>query len=70
MKCPLLMQAAMYMSPAEADMMADCLKEECAWWDEAEQQCARLSEVTFLVAITSLLRSINEKMPHAGQFTK
>lgn len=38
----------------------ECLGEECAWYDEAEAQCAFLSFATWMPHIVKLLRSFYE----------
>jgi hypothetical protein len=48
----------------------DCLKEDCAWWDETQAVCSIKNISQQLGYISSDLTQIEEKMPHAGQSTK
>ena len=63
MKCPLL---GRYVDVAEKPYKSgqrDCLMGECAWYDEAEAECAILSLTTWLPIILSLLRSMKKELP-------
>ena len=49
---------------------ADCIKEECAMWDEEDGRCAIRSLMGDIRVISEAVRNIALKMPHADQFTK
>ena len=60
MKCPMLTMYAVTYSKPEAYRDRDCLKEECAWWDEVEEgRCAILSLVGSLDDIATKLMHID-----------
>ena len=42
MKCPLLYGCWIARQRVEVPELADCLKEECAWWDKVMGKCAIL----------------------------
>lgn len=70
MKCPLMSQpyeSAPYQSKWHS---IDCLKEECAWWDDYFQQCAILRLEKSLTHIDGVSQMIIKKMPHEEQFRK
>jgi len=70
MKCPLLMIAFNDAVPQDTERLWSCLKNGCAWWDDAFDSCAVLSLEADLKAISTFLDEIAQKMPHAGQFLK
>lgn len=39
MKCPLLHTTYVYPSGGKELELSDCIKEDCAWWDEKKGQC-------------------------------
>ena len=41
----------------------DCLKEECAWWDKAIEECAPIALNIALCAMGSVLGKIADKLP-------
>ncbi len=49
---------------------ADCIQEECAWWDNASERCCIHSINCDLDKIAILLLRIADKMPHEEQFRK
>ena len=50
MKCPLFVQSYMLKTGAAPTHQCDCLKEECAWWNEYFGKCC--------VAVSSYLKGI------------
>ena len=70
MKCPLLSVGAYADSSQSAYESMDCLKEECAWWDEENSQCCPQTIVSTLEILNNQLLAIIEKMPHEEQFRK
>jgi hypothetical protein len=42
MKCPLFVQAIVAYQGNDQEAKLDCLKEECAWWDNTNGLCAIL----------------------------
>ncbi|MBA7707090.1 hypothetical protein ES703_115955 [subsurface metagenome] len=47
-----------------------CIKEDCAWWDKDQEQCAVMLISTGLWVISQELRELKEKVPHEGQFRR
>jgi len=69
MKCPLRIA-----NPAEwvreSPTEADCLEDECAWWEPDNGECIMQALNRNLLDVRASLDDIQEKMPHAGQFTR
>jgi hypothetical protein len=40
MKCPLMFVGDLSSGAAYPDDVANCLKEECAWWNKFHEECA------------------------------
>lgn len=70
MKCPLSKSIIRVGGEASIGTMVDCLKEECAWWNEWSQVCAVKMGQVNLGSIADSLDVIMEKMPHEEQFRK
>lgn len=70
MKCPLFTMECLNLNGTFDGKGADCLKEECAWWDSAYEMCVVRSLARLLDGVLMDLNQIRDKMPHAGQFTK
>ena len=70
MKCPLFVMSYMLKVGEAPTHQADCLKEECAWWDTAYELCVLRSIARLLDGVLMDLNQIRDKMPHAGQFLK
>ncbi len=70
MKCPLLRVDDRERSSYPLPIAPDCLKEECAWWDEADERCIVQTIPFELNRIGSALQVIENKMPHEEQFRK
>jgi len=70
MKCPLLW-ASVLNSPRQVETKhGDCLKEECAWWDE-ERVCCHFRTLSKQVdRLADRINEIRDKMPHEEQFRK
>ena len=58
MKCPLITAGLMADHETSITSSFDCLKEECAWWDEHTQKCAVL---TIAKKLAGLIAAINTK---------
>jgi len=63
MKCPLLILAYTYVPGPTAENVGDCIKEECAWWNETQGMCAVKDLAQQLGYISSDLTQISESMP-------
>ena len=70
MKCPLFTAAEMSHEPELKPSSNDCLKEECAWWDETRACCEYRSMRIELSRLVDRLDEISKKMPHEMQFRK
>ena len=46
---------------------ADCIKEECAWWDTKSNGCSIYLISRSLMAIADILIDLKEKMPQAEE---
>ncbi|KKN65869.1 hypothetical protein LCGC14_0476860 [marine sediment metagenome] len=57
MKCPKIIEHSNYPSGAISSDPVDCLKEECAWWDQEHSQCS-------MRTISNALVKIKDSMPH------
>ena len=70
MKCPLTLIESYHDGQEFQPIHADCLKKECAWWVDNNNECAMRCIGGWLVGMVTVMDRINDKMPHAGQFTK
>ncbi len=70
MKCPLFCMNDTRVQLGEETEIGDCLKEECAWWDEAHECCAIIALNQTFVAVGNVIGRAVDKMPHEGQFRK
>ena len=70
MKCPLLSIYDHESRQGKVIKSLDCLKEECAWWDEENSQCCAQTIVSTLEIFNNQLLAIIDKMPHEEQFRK
>ena len=70
MKCPLLREQYRETKEEEICEWADCLKEECAWWDSEVKLCTVLSLRLSIDSLVEFLGNIKDKMPHEEQFRK
>ena len=62
MRCPMLTMYATTFKPPEEYEDRDCLKEECAWWDENADCCAVLELSRLQNAIGNILGKLVDKM--------
>lgn len=70
MKCPLSREVRYDEGYYVTGDFKDCLKEECAWWDE-ERMCCHIRTLSKQVdRLADRANEIRDKMPHANQFTK
>lgn len=70
MKCPLFVWAVLAGKQVKYMDDTDCLKENCARYDDRFQQCVDITTAEQLRMIATALRSINKDMPTHTQFTK
>lgn len=68
MKCPLLAHKTYIEDDWPMQVYEDCLKEECAWWDNTNDTCAILQLSKSLYYMGIHVAQAELKMPHAGQF--
>ena len=62
MKCP---KSFHYRVDAEGVVFrdaADCLREECAWWDKFNNTCNEVSKTAALDQLDNVLRDIREAL--------
>jgi len=70
MKCPLMSSGFQEYYEEGQQYNQDCLKEECAWWDEAHECCAMIALNQTFVAVGNVIGQFVDKMPHEEQFRK
>lgn len=70
MKCPLLERYVDTTVEPYKGGFRDCLKEECACWSRALNQCDPTGLLPWLVKLIGVLEEMVEKMPHELQFRK
>lgn len=70
MKCPLLAIAWSGVVAKQQEDYPDCIKEECAWWDNEYNLCCVNRLSAGLAEMVALLNGIEAKMPHEAQFRK
>jgi len=61
MKCPLSQMTTYFELRETRFRWGDCIKEECAWWDNDKGMCFRASEPIELRLIRAILRGIRDK---------
>lgn len=64
MKCPRLSRVINTRLDGTFLFEVECLKEACAWWNEAYSCCDFKEGVRALGKIEFYLKQISEKMPH------
>lgn len=70
MKCPLFTIGRTDVQLGVESDYGECLKEECAWWEQDLNLCA-IKELALELRYTQLrLADMVEKMPPAEQWTK
>lgn len=70
MKCPLLSISVTRDDRMEGYQEHECLKEQCAWWNNTNEMCAILQLSKSVYFMGTHIAQIEIKMPHANQFTK
>jgi len=70
MKCPKAIAWQWELGHKPQFSYGECLKEECAWWDDVTEQCCFKTLARGIVPIINDLEELVKKMPHAGQFLK
>ena len=63
MKCPLFMAAVFTHQRLYGEGGADCLREECAWWEPSDGQCSIKVIAEFIAGMGMNIRDIKDKMP-------
>ena len=63
MKCPLLSIACAASQMPVSQLADECLKEECAWWDQGGQTCVTLSINFDLWLLAGAVGIVADKMP-------
>jgi len=53
MKCPLIKKVVFQELPTINLVEGDCLREECAWWDDRFQQCLAVTATEQLFKLAS-----------------
>jgi len=67
MKCPLTYVISAGKIDPKTPVMEDCLKEECAWWDDSDGCCCIVDIASSLSMIVSFLKDITENgIPKRG----
>jgi len=64
MRCPIMSKAVEKKGFESFVFLADCLKEECAWWHPATQSCEVSRIAGNLSGINNALISILDKLPY------
>lgn len=64
MKCPLRVIAISQEITEKIPASVDCIKEDCAWWEEIEEGCILMFIEKDLAFIGTMLTCILNKMPH------
>ncbi len=67
MKCPLLCAGKLAVGEITQDTLSDCLKGECAWWDDSLKLCSVRVIGQFMVGIGVNIHNIAENMPFKAQ---
>ena len=63
MKCPLKFKIEDMWGEKQRIYSGDCLKEECAWWDERKLCCGERTKRIQLERIADALEKISNNMP-------
>jgi len=61
MKCPLLLVRKDKAIEARADIWTDCLKAECAWWNERFGMCSQ-ALAAYLAGVADRRAEVREEM--------
>uniref|UniRef100_A0A6M3Y152 Uncharacterized protein n=1 Tax=viral metagenome TaxID=1070528 RepID=A0A6M3Y152_9ZZZZ len=64
MKCPLLNRVKLPYTETFEYVVGECLKADCAWWNDVLQMCAVLRIATNLGSVINYLSEISGRMPH------
>jgi len=70
MKCPLIIGLAGYNPDEDVLTEADCLKEECAWYQKDLENCIVYQAGMELGVLLTFIEDLVNKMPHEKQFRK
>ena len=70
MKCPLLNKTIEADKGLWVNDPGECLKEECAWWDDGLGQCVIFTIGETFYNLRNDIKVIREKMPHLEQFKR
>lgn len=64
MICPLLAHKTYIEDDYPMQVYEDCLKEECAWWDDGDECCMVFLIGAKLCSISMELKLLLDKMPY------
>jgi len=64
MKCPLMKDTVTYEDGGSFWMVADCLKGECAWWDETLGYCDPTGLASTLEGLVNEVAELRRTMPY------
>jgi len=70
MKCPLFVTDYMLKVGEAPTHQADCLKEECAWYQKDLENCIVYQAGMELGVLLTFIEDLVNKMPHENQFRK
>jgi len=70
MKCPMSARTMYAQGPDQVLFAGECIKEECAWWNDFHPGCAISSIATSLILLQGIIDSIKNKIPPVEQFGK
>ncbi len=62
MKCPFMIANVPLAMKEEEPTIGDCLKEECAWWNENLGTCDPTGLTTYFIALGSVVGRIHDEL--------
>ena len=63
MKCPLMFAGDTSPGLSYDTNQCECIKEECAWWDDRFSQCVDVTTAEQLLKLANALKRIDSKIP-------
>jgi len=63
MKCPVRARLFVRGADTHIESTMDCLKEECAWWNSQEEECALITVGKTLSILADHIANIEVKLP-------
>lgn len=70
MNCPLFAMFQPFACRKQGISDYDCLKEECAWWDNTNKECAILQLSKSIYFMGGEVAQMEVKMPYLEQFKR